>query len=175
MNGKQKSMCPGLWDSSCVSPLIPQIINRALYKVGKYMALPWAGVRVYFWIQHQVGHCTATVPTVQNHRIQKKCHLAISKTSIIFVYEKEYNYYRSTEYRNSLGVELASNNYILMNSHIWHWSPSFRVAIICHWGWKRIDRQPEAKNNGHAPRDYYYLCLGYWQALVESERSNLCP
>ena len=36
-------------------------------------------------------------------------------------------------------------NYIRMNSHICHWSPSFRVAI--DWKRKGIDRQPEAKKN----------------------------
>ena len=41
-----------------------------------------------------------------------------------------------------------------MNSHIWNWSPSFRVAI--DWRPKGIDRQPEAKKKGHAPREHSY-------------------
>ena len=46
-------------------------------------------------------------------------------------------YHLETEYRTSLSA------YIRMNSHICHWSPFSKVAII--WRRKGIDRQPEAK------------------------------
>ena len=47
----------------------------------------------------------------------------------------------------------ALSTYIQMNSHICHWSPSFRVTIDC--GRKGIDKNSEAKfSYGHAPRDY---------------------
>ena len=65
------------------------------------------------------------------------------------------------------------STYTRMNSHICRWSPSFRVAIGCR---KVIDRQPEAKNYRHAPRDNEYcLVSAVPQALVDSERHDLCP
>ena len=49
---------------------------------------------------------------------------------------------QNTEARLKLNWPLYFN-YIWMNSHICHWSPSFRVVI--DWGWKGIVRQPEPK------------------------------
>ena len=61
---------------------------------------------------------------------------------------------RSTEYRSSLEVKVAFCTYKGMNSHICNSSPSFNVAI--DWRRKGIDRQPEIKQNGHAPLEHYY-------------------
>ena len=64
------------------------------------------------------------------------------------------------------------NTYTRINSHICHSSPFSRVAIT--WRRKGIDRQPEVRNNGHAPRDPHHWLLAPW-VLVNSERRDSCP
>ena len=68
--------------------------------------------------------------------------------------------------------KIAWTTYTRINSHIWNWSPSFRVAI--DWRRKGIDRQSEVRNNGHAPRDNHHWLLAPW-VLVDSERRDSCP
>jgi hypothetical protein len=67
-------------------------------------------------------------------------------------YEKEYDSYRTTEYRRSLEVERALVLYTRINSRIWLWSPPFKVATV--WRRKGIDGQPEMKNDRHPPRQH---------------------
>ena len=67
---------------------------------------------------------------------------------------------------------IGFKTYTRINSHICHLSPFSRVAI--NWRRKGIDRQPEVRNNGHAPRDKDYWLLAPW-LLVNSERRDSCP
>ena len=62
---------------------------------------------------------------------------------------------------------IGFKTYTRINSHIWNWSPFSRVAIT--WRRKGIERQPEVRNNGHAPRDHHDW-LEEPQVLVNSER-----
>ena len=59
----------------------------------------------------------------------------------------------------------------MSNSHICHWSPSFRVAI--DWRRKGIEDSQNKIKNGHAPREPYHCHLAP-QALVDSERNDSC-
>ena len=99
-----------------------------------------------------------------------KCHLLIRSSS----YENFFDSYRATEPQNTK-VRFLSwtglGSYIRMNSHICDWLPSFRVAII--WRRREIDKMPEVKSYGHAPRNH--PCFHVPPVHVDSERCDSRP